>query len=76
MSEHAHMVESLIGADQAAQILSRPVRWVYVEAAAERIPSYKIGGTRRFYASELRDWIRGHAEGPRIAAVTPISRRR
>lgn len=76
MSQPAHTTEPLIGAEQAAQILGRPTRWVYVEAKAERLPSYKIGGTRRFYASELAAWIRGHAEGPRIAVVTPIGRRR
>lgn len=76
MSEHAHQIEPLIDADAAGQLLDRPSKWMYVEAAAGRIPSYKIGGARKFRASELEAYIRGHAEGPRMATVTPLPDRR
>lgn len=74
--EHAHQTEPLIDAVAAGEILGRPAKWMYVEAAAGRIPSYKIGGTRKFRASELEAFIRQHAEGPRMAVVTPLSDRR
>jgi excisionase family DNA binding protein len=36
--------------------------WVYDQAANGELPSYKIGGTRRFDPDELRGWIAEHRE--------------
>jgi excisionase family DNA binding protein len=36
--------------------------WVYDQAASGELPSYKIGGTRRFDPDELRGWIAEHRE--------------
>jgi hypothetical protein len=36
--------------------------WVYDQAASGELPSYTIGGTRRFDPDELRGWIAEHRE--------------
>jgi Helix-turn-helix domain len=36
--------------------------WVYDQAASGVLPSYKIGGTRRFLPGELRGWITEHRQ--------------
>lgn len=76
MTEPARHIEPLIGADEAADILGMGVEWVRAEARAGRLPAYRWGKYWKFNPGELRAWVRGHAEGPRMAAVTPISRRR
>lgn len=68
-------VEPLIDAEEASRILGMSTDWIYQEAAAERLPSYKIGGKRKFRASELEDFIQAAASG-RMATVTPLERRR
>jgi hypothetical protein len=40
----------------------RTENWVYDQAANGELPSYKIGGTRRFDPNELRGWIAEHRE--------------
>lgn len=76
MTGQARQIEPLITADQAAEILGMGVEWVRVEARARRLPAYKWGKYWKFSEAELRDWIRAHAEGPRIATVTKLDRRR
>jgi len=78
VTEPAHQIEPLITAEQAGQILGRNADWMYRQAAAGRIPSYKIDGQRGFLASEIVAYRNQHAEGPRekMAPVTQLDRRR
>lgn len=79
MSEHAHQVEPLIDVEAAASILGMSPDWIFQEAAAGRLPSYKIGrarnSPRRFRASELEAFIQGFAQG-KMASVTTLGDRR
>jgi excisionase family DNA binding protein len=72
-------------ARQVAEMLGVHENWVYDQAVSGELPSYKIGGTRRFDPDELRGWIADHREpengrklprkSARKAAETAISRR-
>jgi excisionase family DNA binding protein len=55
-------MESMMTARQVAELLGVHENWVYDQAASGELPSYKIGGTRRFDANELRGWIAEHRE--------------
>ncbi len=58
-------MESMITARQVAELLGVHENWVYDQAASGELPSYKIGGTRRFDPDELRGWIAEHREAER-----------
>jgi excisionase family DNA binding protein len=49
-------MESMMTARQVAELLGVHENWVYDQAASGELPSYKIGGTRRFDRDELRGW--------------------
>lgn len=55
-------MESMMTVRQVAELLGVHENWVYDQAAAGELPSYKIGGTRRFDPDELRGWIAQHRE--------------
>lgn len=55
-------MESMMTARQVAELLGVHENWVYDQAASGELPSYKIGGARRFDAEELRAWITEHRE--------------
>ena len=55
-------MESMMTARQVAELLGVHENWVYDQAANGQLPSYKIGGTRRFDPDELRGWIAEHRE--------------
>jgi excisionase family DNA binding protein len=55
-------MESMMTARQVAELLGVHENWVYDQAASGELPSYKIGGTRRFDPDELRGWIADHRE--------------
>jgi excisionase family DNA binding protein len=55
-------MESMMTARQVAELLGVHENWVYDQAASGELPSYKIGGTRRFDPDELRGWIAQHRE--------------
>jgi excisionase family DNA binding protein len=55
-------MESMMTARQVAELLGVHENWVYDQAASGDLPSYKIGGTRRFDPDELRGWIAQHRE--------------
>jgi len=61
--------EPLIGAAEAATLLGVPRSWIYANAEAGAIPSFKLGPKyRRFRVSELRAWLeaqRGDGSGAR-----------
>jgi excisionase family DNA binding protein len=52
----------MMTARQVAALLGVHENWVYDQAAAGILPSYKIGGTRRFLPDELRSWIAEHRQ--------------
>jgi excisionase family DNA binding protein len=58
-------MESMMTARQVAELLGVHENWVYDQAASGELPSYKIGGTRRFDPDELRGWIAAHREAER-----------
>src|SRR3712207_2558819 len=58
-------MESMMTARQVAELLGVHENWVYDQSASGELPSYKIGGTRRFDRGELRDWIAEHREPER-----------
>jgi excisionase family DNA binding protein len=55
-------MESMMTARQVAELLGVHENWVYDQAASGELPSYKLGGSRRFDPNELRDWIAQHRE--------------
>jgi excisionase family DNA binding protein len=58
-------MESMMTARQVAELLGVHENWVYDQAASGALPSYKIGGARRFDAEELRAWIAEHRAAER-----------
>jgi excisionase family DNA binding protein len=58
-------MESMMTARQVAELLGVHENWVYDQAASGELPSYKLGGTRRFDPGELRGWITEHREAER-----------
>jgi len=55
-------MESMMTVRQVAELLGVHENWVYDQAASGELPSYKIGGTRRFDRDEVRGWITDHRE--------------
>lgn len=72
-------MESMMTARQVAELLGVHENWVYDQAASGELPSYKLGGTRRFDPDELRGWIAEHRESengrhpPRRSTRTTIA---
>jgi excisionase family DNA binding protein len=58
-------MESMMTARQVAELLRVHENWVYEQAAAGVLPSYKIGGTRRFDPTEVRRFIAEHRQPKR-----------
>jgi excisionase family DNA binding protein len=58
-------MESMMTVRQVAELLGVHENWVYDQAASGQLPSYKIGGTRRFDPDEVRGWIADHREPER-----------
>ena len=64
-------MEPLLSARELAAVLGVNLNYVYEQAVDGRLPSYKIGGNRRFRASEVEEWLRGCRQpdrGRRLAA--------
>jgi excisionase family DNA binding protein len=55
----------MMTARQVAELLGVHENWVYEQAADGVLPSYKIGGTRRFDRDEVRRWIAEHRQPER-----------
>jgi excisionase family DNA binding protein len=62
-------MESMMTARQVAELLGVHENWVYDQAASGLLPTYKIGGARRFDAEELRTWIAEHRAAERRPQV-------
>lgn len=50
-------MESMMTVRQVAELLGVHENWVYDHAASGDLPSYKIGGVRRFIRDEVLRWI-------------------
>jgi len=50
-------MDSMMTARQVAELLGVHENWVYDHAATGELPSYKIGGTRRFIRDEVDGFI-------------------
>lgn len=59
------MVEPMMTARQVAEVLGVHENWVYDQAVGGDLPSYKIGGARRFQPDEILGWIAEHREAQR-----------
>jgi excisionase family DNA binding protein len=55
-------MESMLTARQVAELLGVHENWVYDHAASGDLPSYKIGGSRRFDRDQVDEWIEQHRE--------------
>lgn len=68
------MTAPLLTAQQVGALIGRSTKWVLNEAAAERIPSFKVGRAVRFDPDELAAWLdmnrRGTLEKPRHLQTT------
>jgi excisionase family DNA binding protein len=53
-------MESMLTARQVAELLGVHENWVYEMAASGELPSYKLGGSRRFDRDEVHGWIADH----------------
>jgi excisionase family DNA binding protein len=69
-------MESMMTARQVAELLGVHENWVYDQAVAGHLPSYKLGGSRRFDPEELRGWIAAHREAERGQVNRHRARRR
>ncbi len=62
-------MESMMTVRQVAELLGVHENWVYDQAASGALPSYKIGGTRRFVREEVLVWIAEHRQPERSQPV-------
>jgi excisionase family DNA binding protein len=58
-------MEPMMTARQVAELLGVHENWVYDHAASGELPSYKIGGVRRFIRDEIDGYIAGLREPER-----------
>jgi excisionase family DNA binding protein len=58
-------MESMMTVRQVAELLGVHENWVYDHAASGDLPSYKIGGVRRFIREEVLGWIAALRESER-----------
>ncbi|MCZ7589952.1 MAG: helix-turn-helix domain-containing protein [Gaiella sp.] len=63
-------MESMMTVRQVAELLGVHENWVYDHAASGDLPSYKIGGTRRFVREEIDLWVEQHRENGRGPKAT------
>jgi len=50
-------LESLLDAEQVAQILGVDTAYVRAQARAKKIPSIKLGKYRKFFPSQIKRWL-------------------
>ncbi len=51
------MDEPLLSVGDVASLLHVPPSWVYAQAEAKTLPSFKIGKYRRFQRAEVEAWL-------------------
>jgi excisionase family DNA binding protein len=60
------MTAPLLTAQQVGELVGRSTKWVLAEAAAERIPSFKVGRAVRFDQDEIDVWLETRRRGERL----------
>ena len=48
---------------QVADFMKVTERTIYRQAAAKKIPAFRVGGTWRFSKAEINQWIQRQSEG-------------
>jgi excisionase family DNA binding protein len=68
----ATVMERMLTAREVADTLGVHENWVYDRAASGELPSYKLGGNRRFRPSEVEEWVKESlkARRPSTAGVS------
>ena len=61
--------EAVYTVNDVARVLGKSEKWVGTEARAGRLPSRKVGRTRRFTAQDIADYLESVREG-----VNPMAR--
>jgi len=61
--------ESLLTADEVANLLGVPTSWVYEQSRAGRIPTVTLGRYRRYRRAAIEAWVE-HLEAPARGART------
>ena len=56
-------MESLLTIDELSQWLKVKKQTIYIWASKDEIPSYKVGGKRRFDPDEIRKWLKRRSAG-------------
>lgn len=54
-------MEKFVGTQAVADLLGKPVTWVYSNAGPRGMPRYKIGNHWRYRLSEVATWMEAHA---------------
>jgi excisionase family DNA binding protein len=54
--------DHLLTATQVADRLGVHPNYVYALASSGKLPSYRIGGNRRFRWAEVENWLQGHRQ--------------
>jgi excisionase family DNA binding protein len=67
-------MERMMSARQVADLLGVHENWVYDQAVGGDLPSYKIGGARRFEPGEVQQWIAAHREVENVRRPKRASR--
>ena len=62
-SERPAEIERLLSVGEVAERLGVAPSWVYTEAEARRLPSFKLGKYRRFRLSEILAWLETRRAG-------------
>lgn len=62
-------MERMLTVQQLAAILGVHPNWVYARANSGELPSYKVGGARRFLASEVAAWLQARHDDARSRAA-------
>lgn len=55
--------ESLVGPRDVARLFNVPTSWVYAQAEAGALPSFKLGKYLRFRPSEIAAWLAERRRG-------------
>jgi excisionase family DNA binding protein len=57
--------EKLDDIGEIAKWTGLPVSWIYANAAAKKIPCYKLGKYVKFRRSEIAAWLEAQRQGPK-----------
>ena len=64
-------MEPMMSVRQVAEFLGLHENWVYDRAASGDLPSYKLGGTRRFRREDIEAWLTAQRGARAAVPVVP-----